>query len=546
MRNSVDTIAEMKNITGRRSIRRGNHDYEEIASRKKLANNEDRSISEPPQSYSSYMNNIPTTSTRLKPILERNIDSNNQGSSDEDEEDLSKSNSQLNESDLDLEIPDSVSQTPTPTPLTSNSRRINSETNLNDSKRRLTGFLGNRSKRFCASTSELSFASHLDTHKSLFSPRNNLNAHSRQSSLFGSNASLNSTNSRLFMINSPFYNGKTTFGGASAYPKRDINQHKMLRTPVQMRPSSSLSSSSTATSTKSEIISPESNAAKRILGIMNQFSGDLKEARIIGSNINSIIKLPGLVQNQKRFGEEDISLERSISLSKPTAPYGRPSSAATKPRSESPLLNLSNAKNNMQIPTMTQLLKIKRLQNNTERIREIANRSESFLNHIQEYKLPANDNAHHQEKSSAGSSLKMKNQITKNLLRSDKNVNELPPTPLNLPNIQLPQLKSIPKFDIQLPITNTSNDTSKTSQQISSAPQFPAKISSTQSSAANVNVEKFNFSLPIRLALNDIDSKKLQVIKENFSFSKPFSVDVMVNSKNNQGTKIFTFFCNHF
>jgi nuclear pore complex protein Nup153 len=593
--NSIGEIKEIKNISGRRSIRDNFNNYEDVVSRKNtMNNNEDRSISEPPQLRypSAFVNNhhnqqqhqhlATTTSSRLKPIREKLNDNEAASSEDEEEEeDFSKSNSQLNESDLDLEIPESASQTPTPTlggGLSANGRRINSETNLNDTKRRVTGFMGNRSKRFCASTSELSFASHLDTNKSLFSPKNNRSRSG--SSLYGSNMSLNSTNSRLFMANSPFYNGKTTFGGASAYPRRDINQHKVLRVPVQMRPSSSLSNSS-VTSTKSEGgLVPESNAAKRILEIMTQFNGPLKETRNMGNNISSMMKIPGLAHNKKRFGDEELNLDRSISLVKPSAPY-----STTKPKtstassnnniinnfssvmhSESPLM----MNNSPQIPTMSQLLKMKRLHNNTERVREIANRSESFLNQVHEYKLPSanatNDYAQtnstntpssliNSNATNSSSSLKMKNNITKNLLRNDKGLDQLPPEPVNLPNIQLPELKSIPSFNIQIPSYSAKPTTLVTPKSIvssnfnqtptSNAPAMTilsstttVKTSNTNSSSSNsiddrsniiINCSQpkhnFMFSNPSKIDTNNVDLSRLKSIANLYSFSKPLLVD---------------------
>lgn len=510
MRNSMDNSGfnEIKDVKGRRSIRDGSEEvnFIGIPNRLKSNNNEDRSNSEPPRSFGTY---LPVTTARLKPIREKN----REGSSDEDE--LSKSNSQLNESDFDLEIPDSasasVSQTPTPTPLaSSNARRINSETNLNDTKRRMSGFMGNRSKRFCASTSELSFSSHLDTRKSLFSPKNNaLSRQSFNSSLYGSNMSLSSSNSRLFMVNSPFYNGKTMFGGASAYPKRDINQHKILRTPVQMRPSSSLSNCSN-TSAKSDNIVPESNAAKRILEIMNQFTGPLKEARAMGNNINSIIKIPSLVQDKKRYGESELSLDRSIALSSPSTPYGRP--IASKNRPESPLSHSSITKP-LQIPTMSQLLQMKRLQSNTERVREIASRSDSFLNRNHEYKLPTSDET--SSISTTASSLKMKSNITKNLLRNDKQSTNEPALPVNLPNIQLPEMRGIPKFDIQLPKVS---------------PKIKIKSVVTVTPAVQFNFQeakeapKSDFVLSKPLPMDVEDNESLTIISEKFIFTKPLPI----------------------
>lgn len=538
MRNSMESgYSEIKDVKGRRSIRDGSEEMNFLGrpNRMKLNNNEDRSNSEPPRSYASY---LPAASTsRLKPIREKNREDAH-GSSDEDGE-LSKSNSQLNESDFDLEIPDSasasVSETPTPTPLaSSHARRINSETNLNDSKRRLSGFMGNRSKRFCASTSELSFSSHLDTNKSLFSTKNNaLSRQSFNSSLYGSNLSLSSTNSRLFMVNSPFYNGKTMFGGASAYPKRDINQHKILRTPIQMRPSSSLSNSSN-TSAKSDNVVPESNAAKRILEIMNQFSGPIKEARTMGNNINSIIKIPSLVQNRKRYGEDELSLDRSIALSTPSAPYGRPlTSTSSRTRPESPLLNSPIIKP-LQIPTMSQLLQMKRLQNNTERVREIASRSDSFLNRNQEYKLPsASDDSHHQN-STGGSSLKMKSNITKNLLRQGSLNEQLPALPVNLPNIQLPQLKSIPKFDIPRTAVSTPTGVVKATVPAKSITQPPTvqfnSFKSSPTTSLTATMSEYRFSPPSLQIGKLFDISCLEQIDTDFNFANPWKIDEVPRS----------------
>lgn len=535
MRNSIkDSFSEIKDVKGRRSIRDRSEEVNFLPNRMKLSNNEDRSNSEPPRSYGSY---LPPTSSRLKPIREKKTIEDAQGSSDEDG-DLSKSNSQLNESDLDLEIPDSasvsVSQTPTPTPLAaSNARRINSETNLNDSKRRLSGFMGNRSKRFCASTSELSFTSHLDTQKSLFSAKNNaLSRQSFNSSLYGSNMSLSSTNSRLFMANSPFYSGKTMFGGASAYPKRDINQHKILRTPVLMRPSSSLSNSSN-TSAKSDNMMPESNAAKRILEVMNQFSGPLKEARSMGNNINAIIKIPSMVQNRQRYGEDELNLDRSIALSSPSIPYGRPlPGAQLRRRPESRLLNASIKP--LQIPTMSQLLQMKRLQNNTEKVREIVSRSDSFLNRNQEYKLPS-ASVDTQSPTSGSSSLKMKSNITKNLLRNDKNSlnDQLPALPVNLPNIQLPQLKSIPKFDIRSDVLlNTGTPQLKTTNNsIVPTPSIQFNFQNTQTSLKQnlkttaVMKSDFILSKPTPACDENFDaSSLLNHSREKFILSKPLPI----------------------
>ena len=348
-----------------------------------------------------------------------------------------------------------------------------------------------------------------------------------------------------------------------------------------MRPSSSLSNSSN-TSTKSEgALGPESNAAKRILEIMTQFSGPLKETRNMGNNINSMIKIPGLVQTRKRFGDEDLQLDRSISLTRPTAPYSRPivtsKNQQQQPESPSILLNSHANSKTPQIPTMSQLLKMKRLQNSTERVREIANRSESFLNQTHEYKLPSqnddlqSNNTVNANSSSSSSSFKMKSNITKNLLRNDKGIDDLPPTPLNLPNIQLPELKSIPKFDIKLPNSNTTTTTSSfvatkvtsnniiapksinidktpsifstTTTSLSSSTMFKTatEMTTTINQSTEMIKEKivskvnssFIFSKPIRLSASDADNLNLKVTTDSFKFSQPILIDDEMDSSAN-------------
>ena len=139
----------IKSVQGRRSIRT---DDFEISERKKLIlpKHEDRSISEPRNYSSSYVNNLPSTSSRLNTITEnvdgkRKLDNNNMDDADDigsevDEEEendlnlLSKSNSQLNESDLEIDATSSYAPTPTPIHNVHKTRRINSETDLNESQ----------------------------------------------------------------------------------------------------------------------------------------------------------------------------------------------------------------------------------------------------------------------------------------------------------------------------------------------------------------------------------------------------------------------------
>ena len=221
----------------------------------------------------------------------------------------------------------------------------------------------NQWKRFYASTNDLSFSSNFDKQKSLFTPKNS--ALSKQSSISSKNVSLKSIETNNTNLNTSIYSRKIT--SASAYLKRDFNQLKSIQAPVRMRPSSSLSNLSTI----SDKTLPESNESKRILQSMNQFSND--------------IKILSLVQDKKMYDENELNLDHSIMLTTPTMPCDH--SIAFKNHPLSPSMTKQ-----LQIPTISQLLKMKWLRSNTERVREISSRSDSFLNQCHEFKLPSSDN----------------------------------------------------------------------------------------------------------------------------------------------------------
>lgn len=504
--------------------KRSSDDAKDTTSHRGLAKSEERSCSEPPSLAST------SRRSRLATIKEKIVDE----SSDCE---LSKSNNQFNESDLEMEVDGSTStmmqSTPTPSLIAAycSARRINSETNLNDASRRFSGFLGNKSKRFCSSTSELNFSSHLDTRKSLFSPRNNaLSRQSFNSSIYGSNLSLNSSNSRLFMTNSPFYDGKTMYGGASAYTKRDTTQHKFLRVPVLMRPTKSSEGKSAGPEDDNSKL-PESNATKRILEIMNDFKGPLKEARSMGTNISSFLNSSMMAaQSKTRFNQDD--RERSLSQRNFLA-----INDAAKPESNQDVFN-SYLASSPSIPTMSQLLRMKKLQSNTEKVREIANRAECFLNRNTEYKLPTiNDN----EQKTGSSTMKMKNNIVKNLIRIDnKKVDDMPPETVNLPNIQLP-LKNIPKFDmptISKPTTRPISTSTSTSPS-STTKTLPAKSLMTTAREMNAPTAQKEKEHKIEM-LPKISPKKLDKVEE-FKFSKPLSLKNENFAINKTSAKCFTF-----
>lgn len=508
--------------------KRSSDEYKDTISHRGLAKVEERSCSEPPSLASAV-----TKRSRLTTIKETLSD-------EQRDFELSKSSSnQFNESDVELDGSTSTTMmqtTPTPSLIAyCSARRINSETNLNDATKRLSGFLGNKSKRFCSSTSELNFSSHLDTRKSLFSPRNNaLSRQSFNSSLYGSNLSLNSSNSRLFMTNSPFYDGKTMYGGASAYTKRDTTQHKFLRVPVLMRPTTTSVKPSDGKSAAEEDSGKsltESNATKRILEIMNDFKGPLKEARSMGTNISSFLNssIAASANSKKRFNEED--RERSLTQRNLLA-----LNDATKAGSNQDVFNSYMAASPT-IPSMSQLLRMKKLQSNTEKVREIANRSDCFLNKNTEYMLPTTINSGENEPAMK-TSMKMKNNIIKNLIRIDnkKSSDEMPAAAVNLPNIQIP-LKNIPKFDLPTTIAKMPPTTMNS---ITTVPKpAPIIVAAKPAQMEHKIVEILPKSSPSSPA---VATTKRVENAEVFKFSKPLSLKNNENFAINRAKSLcFTF-----
>lgn len=437
---AADDSGFANSIRQRRGIR-------EVSGRKRLnipsqSTGVDRSISEPP---------APIFGSR---IFGSRPQQQQQQSSNEDLNDERRGD----ERDGGLLSNGNVNESASESSSVSNLNLSQSDQNEAGGHRRLSGFMGNVSKRMKVggSTGDLCFSSHLETEKSLFSAKNAGRAASGRpafnASLYGSSSSLVSSNSSLF-ANSPFYNGRTMYGGASAY-RRDIRQ-KALRVPVQMRPASALSSFSSSNTSLASDTSALSNTAKRILEIMNQCSGPLSEARKLGSSLslNSTLasaKVPGLVQARKRFNEEDLTINRSIRMSSPRTPYSRPQSSTASS-------NKPPNTNELQIPSISQLLQMKRLQTNTESVRRLATESNAgtILNEPTEYKLPSAADSDDTNNNTNKHTSKIRNKISRVREDQDRGGSNNPVPQLVLPEVQLAGLKAVPKFDIKVTTTGS-------------------------------------------------------------------------------------------
>lgn len=445
-------------------------------------------------------------------------------------------------------------------------RLINGSENLNDSgsesgslnsslnaklsdRRKLSGLsrIGNAARN--GSSTSINFSSHLQTEKSLFSGKNIISSSLNNSttslnslaapkrtfstSLYGSMSAL--SDSRLLNTRSPYYNGPTMFGGASAYSQKPIlrsNASKLFKSSSGMasiRPSSSLSSLpiSSTVSRREEDLKASTGTAKRIMDLLSQFNSPLSDVRRmasgnlltgVGGGNSGEKKVPSLVSQRSRFTESTDPLSRSIRLNTPRTPYSRNSS---KLEGSSPSHISPGMTTELQVPSMSQLLQMTKLQKSTEEIRKMAFSSKSFLNQETEYKLPENAEKNQQHHTS-----KMKSKISTRPnkmenLAEEQDLVEVP----KLPEIKFPEMKSMPKIDFKTtsnePLKKTTLPVDQLVNEESSKMMTPKSSLKENSPVFRTNGSpNFQFSSPITFNAS-IGDKHLSPINVNFKFSEP-------------------------
>lgn len=318
---------------------------------------------------------------------------------------------------------------------------------------------------------------------SMSSRRPNFNA-----STFGSPNFVDKTISTKRIINSPFYNGKTIYGGASAYGRglgrtsQDLKTS--LRNSVQIKPVNKSTENGNIVLGKT---------ARRILDTIEQYSSPISDAK----------KIPIVSRKLRQDGL----------LTKYTGanPY---------------ILRETKAPSNreLQVPTVSELLKMKtRLQESTETVRQLAASSKCDLN-TEYYKISTTED----EKQKHTGKIKTKVTSVRPKCPSNESVSEINLTPVSLP------ITTLPKFDFVIPppnptasISGSAAQTRKGTQQTRTskspiAQPYP-KITQTES---NVQIEKrsttstvveYKFSDPLVVAEN----MKSIVAINNFKFSEP-------------------------
>uniref|UniRef100_A0A1A9ZB95 Nuclear pore complex protein Nup153 n=1 Tax=Glossina pallidipes TaxID=7398 RepID=A0A1A9ZB95_GLOPL len=332
----------------------------------------------------------------------------------------------------------------------------------------------------------LNFHSHLEGRKSLFAEPNthtpvsgnmlntstlslnSLNRRQFNASIYGSMSAL--SDSRLLNTFSPFYTGKTTYGGAAAYHKNyaSTGAGAVRIAPTLIRPNSSLSNLSSSNNSLSATGHPGENStvsstAKRILDLINDFSTPLGEAKKIANSFRA-----NMPQLAGRLNENELNASRAIRLSHVRAPYTKPStavllqpSASVNARSSGSLPPIKE----LQVPSMSQLLQMKKMQNTTEKVRQITkhNMSSTTTSPVtSDYTSPANEELK-RKNSKIVEQQKHTNKIRNKITNSGRGANssndlvaEAPPLPVNLPNIAFPMMKAVPQFDIQLAVPPSS------------------------------------------------------------------------------------------
>lgn len=242
-------------------------------------------------------------------------------------------------------------------------------------------------------SSVVNFSAHLQRAKSLFTNRSyisprlkNYRLRNPRSALYRSTSSLCDNNSvssnASSAMSSPFYNGQTTFGGASAMSRRmnstlSQDQQQMVHRPkvptnlVTSRSTSSLNSIAGSGSASM------SNTAKRILDVMSKYNTPLTEVRRISNALPSIAeasalsKRKSLLETELNLTANEMDKANKRALNKPNTPYNRPFG-------RNPVESVPTAE--LHVPSMPELLQLKKFAANTVKIRDIASNSDSALN----------------------------------------------------------------------------------------------------------------------------------------------------------------------
>ncbi|XP_058063706.1 nuclear pore complex protein Nup153 isoform X2 [Anopheles bellator] len=339
-----------------------------------------------------------------------------------------------------------------------------------DGSGRLTTFLGNscyRQIQHARETSgDLFFGMYYERKKMLFASKNNQPASltgyrpASKSSIFGSTSSLSAPSgnfgnggnsgsirglrSKSMLLRSPFYEGMTRYGGASAAP------YNTARESVFNLARSSRASSTSLPTARGQAGHPSTPSlrSQRILKVHEEWSSPLSEARKLAAAVKQSACSNRL--EMRSWSSIDENTRRSSAN-----PYTRP---------VMPL-------NELVIPSVPRMLQLKRLQKTTETECEstehtIEDASSSILAAVADYGEQTSDTSEAVPMSACIATVPKK-QVTKiktKITRVHSNTTSAdgdlfaPAEQLELPNDPLPGFASIPKIDLSLAFGSCANE----------------------------------------------------------------------------------------
>lgn len=324
--------------------------------------------------------------------------------------------------------------------------------------------------------------------------------------LFGERGSVND-----LILNSPFYTGRTTYGGASsASYRRSIGSASLSSSPANSEKRHAIKVKPGNMSAAED--SGMSQTAKRILATLEQFSTPILDAKRIPVAQEPVLASLG---SRKRTRAEDAG--NSLLVLEQAKVPKRVSNKPMHWAKGAPITS------QLTIPVAPDTLKLRR----RDIIPETAtSATTSCTSNAESYTLrTASDNTN----SSSRNTLKMKQRL--NDIKEPKEPEMA--VEVNLPDVPLP-ISSLPTFDISVPAPKS--DTIKPSAPLSSSAQPGAtKLSNSlltpsTSSSPSLPTYKFNseaattdasfsFSSPIRVSSASKDQPLAPV--NNFTFSNP-------------------------
>ncbi|KAL1517263.1 hypothetical protein ABEB36_001049 [Hypothenemus hampei] len=294
-------------------------------------------------------------------------------------------------------------------------------------------------------------------------------------SVFGSGSFVDRTLSSKRILSSPFYQGTTIYGGASAYCRNSQtapqNVQRVLRSNVSIKPTN-------RTVDKGNL--QLGKTARRILDTLEQYSSPVSDAK----------KIP-------------VASKRGI-LTKYTG---------ANPYTVRESRTCSNKE--LQVPSVSELLKMKmdhqktKLQESTESVRQIA-----AANSSETYQIPVQrDNDRHVTK------IRNKVSSVRQKTMYEEVVPEVQLTPISLP------IKELPKFDLPLPsrkvqMSDTPSAQIRENKEESDSfkkQETSIKQQNNQNAPKNDGDFEFKFSDPLVLA----ECLKPLKALNNFKFSEP-------------------------